>query len=344
MKKILISISVVFMLTCLIFPLKDFDVFKPAKNEIVLREADYTIRWKTAVSTKEKVKIRLYDSTGNTKLSDLANSVPNSGQFVWKQQSIKTYPTGFYVVRVRTVNNLFTGNSAPFQIGQTKGSPIGIIQLEELKPAASNTNPHRHRAPAIVEPSNASFNIKNIQYGVNKNGRIDAMWVVVGYNSKTPFSFSKYKGHPQDGPAYMNCKIMIPYWPEDPNYKGPFKTKVIFNQRLSVKYSGQNNLKCVPEILNAGSGEFELIFSPAHSGKVEGLYTKQKMPTSNPWQGHTNWCTKKYLPKMALRLFIHTKEGVRQAYKEFYLGRGSEIKSVTIPGEVTMCSSGIVYW
>lgn len=340
MRKILISISLIWLFTCLVSPV-GIQIFKPSKNEVVLKKADYTIRWTTIGKAINKVKIRLFDKTGTIKLTELTNSTPNTGLYLWNQQSIKTYPTGSYVIRVKTTDNLLYGNSAPFQIGQKEGPPIGIIQVKTFKPPSKA---HRHRAPAIEQPSNASFNIKKIHYGVNKNGRIDAMWVVVGYNSKTPFSFSKYQGHSKDGPAYMNCKILIPYWPEDSNYKGPFKTKAIFNHRLSVKYKGQNNLKCEPEILNAGTGEFELIFSPAHSGKVEWLYTKQRMPKGNPWQGHTDYCTKTYQPKMALRLFIHTKEGVRQVYKEFYLGRGTKGKSITIPGEVNICTGGNVYW
>ncbi len=299
------------------------------------------IKWTSPGCSGPAVKINIFRNSINQANFVLQLTGPNKGSKSWFIPG--NFATGKYILRVKTDEKGCLGDSGIFDIIDKKGPIIGIIQAEALKlPPKQKTS--THRAPAIGQPSNASFNIKTIQYGVNKNGRIDAMWVVVGYNSKTPFSFSKYQGHSKDGPAYMNCKITIPVWPNDPNYKGPFKTKVIFNQRLSVIYRGQNNLKCEPGILNAGTGVFELIFSPAHSGKVEGLWTKQRMPNSNPWQGHDNWCTKRYLPKMALRLFIHTKEGVKQAYKEFYLQRGPKVKSITIPGEVTMCSSGNVYW
>ena len=321
-------------------------VNKPHPGQEAKAGSRLDIKWSFPGCNAPAVKINIFKNAIAQPNFVLQLTGPNNGFMPW--QIPANFPPGKYVLRIKTDGQGCLGDSGVFNVVSGKGPGIGIIQVEALKPPP-NQNIPGHRAPAIGEPSNASFNIKAIHYGVGKDGRIDAMWVVVGYHSKTPFSFSNYKGHPSDGPAYMNCKITIPYWPDDlwpaeSKNKGPFQTKDIYNQRLSVKYIGQNNLKCTPDILNAGTGEFELIFSPAHSGKVEGLYTRQRMPASNPWQGHTDWCMKTYLPKMALRLFVHTKEGVKQIYKEFYLDRGTENKSVTIPGEVSICSAGIVHW
>lgn len=317
-------------------------VSSPKPGQDIEKGTKLDIKWTSPGCSGPAVKINIFRNSIVQANFVLQLTGPNNGSKSWFIPG--NFASGKYILRIKTDEKGCLGDSGVFDIVDKKGPNIGIIQVQKLKTPPPAENIPRHRAPAIEQPSNASFNIKNIHYGVNKNGRIDAVWVRVGYNSKTSFSFSKYQGHSKDGPAYMNCKIMIPYWPEDSNYKGPFKTKVIFNHRLSVRYNGQNNLKCEPEILNAGTGEFELIFSPAHSGKVEGLYTKQQMPKGNPWQGHTDYCKKTYLPKMALRLFIHTKEGVRQVYKEFYLQRGTKVKSITIPGEVNMCSGGIVNW
>jgi len=342
MRKTLILISLIWLFSCLAFPAA-IQVVNPKGGETVSNTTDYTIRWNTSLKPTVKVKILLYNKNGKTKIAAIANPTSNSGQFLWKKHQINSIKDGTYTIIIRTLNNLNPGISAPFEIKKEGGAQIGIIEVTALKPA-SNPNIRGHRAPALTQPSNASFKIKNINYGVDKSGQLNAVWVEVGYSSKTPFAFSKYKGHPTDGPAYMNCKITIPYWPDIPGYKGPFKTKDIFNQRLSVKYNGQNNLKCVPEILNAGSGEFELIFGPAHSGKVEALYTKQKLPKTNFFEGHDTYCQKTYWPKMALRLFVHTKEGVKQAYKEFYLDRGAGVKSATIPGTINLCTKGFQRW
>lgn len=337
MKKISFFFVTLILAAGLLFP-QGIGIVSPKPGQTVEPGEPLMIQWNKGNCTASQVKINIFRNSIAQPNFVLQLSVPNTGSKLWTVPG--QFAPGNYILRIKTDQKGCIGDSGIFIV--KKPAEIGIIQVEELKPPP--TNIPRHRAPAIGKPSNASFKIKDIHYGVNKEGRIEAMWVVVGYTSKTPFAFSHYKGHPSDGPAYMNCKIMVPYWPNDPNYKGPFRTKVIFNHRLSVKYGGQNSLNCEPKILNAGSGEFELIFSPAHSGKVEGLYTKQKMPKGNPWQGHTDYCMRTYLPKMALRLFVHTKQGVRQAYKEFYLSRGAEIKSVTIPGEISICTGGPQYW
>ncbi|MEN8222857.1 MAG: hypothetical protein ABFR36_06315 [Acidobacteriota bacterium] len=339
MKKIYLLFLIIF--TCAGLVGGAITVKKPYPGQPFEQGKPLVIQWNKGTCNAPSVKINIFRNSISQPNFVLQLTGPNTGAKQWYIPG--NFTPGNYILRIKTDQKGCIGDSGVFNIVNKKDPDFAIVQVEALKPPPS-TDPDRHRAPAIGQPSNATFNIKSIHCGVDKNGQLNAVWVVVGYTSKTPFAFNKYKGHPSDGPAYMNCKIMIPYWPDDPAYKGPFKTKVIFNHRLSVKYSGQNNMKCEPELLNAGTGEFEIIFAPAHSGKVEGLYTKQKLPKTNFFQGHDNYCKKTYWPKMALRLFVHTREGVKQSYKEFYLNRGAKVKSATIPGNIKICIEGFQRW
>jgi len=337
MKKTIFFILLSFAVSGLIFS-QDIQIKEPAPGKTYHTGKTCPVKWTKPKDLHTSVKLTLRNPNQSLN-SVITMSTPNNGYYLWNiPPSLKP---GEYILRVKTIDNKFSGNSGIFSV-KKPGADIGIIELEAFQPPP-DTNTPRHRAPAIRQPSGASFHLKKLHAGVNEQGKMEKCGLVVKYTSKTPFAFIKYKGHPSDGPAYMNCKIILPVWSKDPNYKGPVKTKVIFNHRFSVRYKGKNHMECAPAVLDAGSGEFELIFKPVHSEKVRSLYTKQKMPKGNPWQGHDDWCMKTYPPKMALRLFIHTKEGVKQMYKEFYF-HVPDSDSYTIPGEINMCSGGTVYW
>ncbi|MBN1197471.1 MAG: hypothetical protein JXA62_08705 [Candidatus Aminicenantes bacterium] len=321
-------------------------VTRPAGGETVTRGADYQIRWNSPVPGQGAVLIRLFKAAGMAKVGTIVTSAPNTGQFLWKKNQIQSLPPAEYVIRVKTLNNQYSGDSAPFQLKADKDPAFGIIEAEQLK-TLPPTQPHRHRAPPLKEPEGASFEIMDIHYGVSPQGQFQVVGMIVKYQSKTSFSFQRYPGHSQDGPIYMNCKIVNPQWPGSEKYgifpaeKGPPEPVVIFNHRLSIKYGGKNHLECAQHVINAGNGEFELIFTPALSKPLLGLNTIKNMKGagfSNP-----DVCERIYPPKMAVRLFIHTKEGVKTLYKEFYL-LNTPRKSFKIPGELSICSGGIQSW
>lgn len=338
MKKYFIFFSIL-LLICNTAYAGKIIVKNPQPGLTYVKGSSLIINWGGQECREPTIKINIFRNSISPSNFVLQLTGPNNGSMHWMIPG--NFTAGKYILRVITNEKGCFGDSGVFSIIDKKQPNIGIIQAEKL------STPHRHRAPALVAPSHASFQIKNIHYDVNQLGKLKQVRVVVKYSSTTPFSFNQYKGDPRDGPVYMNCKIMVPVWPMDKEYswipsgKGPVQPKVVFNQRLSIKYGGKNRLEFAPLVLNAGNGTFELIFTPAHSGKLLGLHTMTKMKGgafSSP-----NFCETYYTPKIALRLFIHTKEGVKQVFKEFYLYNLPR-NTLKIPGELSICSGGMTYW
>jgi hypothetical protein len=73
-----------------------------------------TITWTKTGSQDANVKIRLYDSTGTTKILDITNSTANNGEFSWLIPS--SLADGNYIVRVKTVDNAVWDDSPIFKI------------------------------------------------------------------------------------------------------------------------------------------------------------------------------------------------------------------------------------
>ncbi len=323
----------------------------PHPGQEVKAGSQLDIKWSFSGCTAPKVKINIFKNAIAQPNFVLQLTGANSGSKSWQVPS--NFQAGKYILRVKTEEKGCFGDSGLFNIVDNKTSNIGIIQAVAIIPTP-NQNIPRHRAPAIEQPSNASFSITKIYYDIKK-GKLANVKIMVKYNSKTAFSFNNYNGDPKDGPAYMNCKISFPRWPcKEPMRKtvwdygfkealehGPPTPWIAFNQRLSVKYGGANHLKCEPQILNPGSGYFQLIFTPVHAHKIMKLHVYQKKKVGPFSAG--DLCIYIYLPKIEVRLFIHTKEGVISVYKQFYLDRIEE-KTLMIPGEVSSCIGGVKYW
>ena len=342
MKKLMIFLIAI-LLVFSVSATTGIQVSKPGTGQDIEKGTKLDIKWTSPGCSGPAVKINIFRNSINVANFVLQLTGPNKGSKSWFIPG--NFATGKYILRVKTGEKGCLGDSGVFNIVPKKPLNIGIIQVQKLKTPPPAENIHRHRAPAIGQPTNASFSIEKIYYDVNGRGKLTNVKVMITYKSKTAFSFNNYKGHPQDGPVYLNCLIWNPKWPDGyPIYaeKGPPTGEILFNHRLSVKYAGKNHLKCAPEIHNIGSGMFQLIFTPSHSNRMQGLDTYQKMGGGGPFSP-SRQCKNSYPPKMAVRVFIHTKEGVKNMYKEFYL-KNTTRKTIPLPGKTESCPGGIVHW
>jgi len=99
-------------------------VTKPATSENVGKSGPYTIKWNKLGTQNDRVKIRLFDSTGSIKVLDIVNDAPNSGSYEWTGRS--GIADGNYVILVRTKDNLISGQSGVFSLGN--GTPVFQIK------------------------------------------------------------------------------------------------------------------------------------------------------------------------------------------------------------------------
>ena len=151
MKRLLIFLFI-FILGISCITSAGIQIFKPSMNETINKGKDYTIRWNLAGTVQDFVKIRLFKKNGMIKVLNITDSTSSvKGQFLWKKHLINNIMPGAYVIRVRSINNKVTGDSAPFKIENNKEPNIGIIQVEAFNPSAPKEKIHRHRAPQILE-------------------------------------------------------------------------------------------------------------------------------------------------------------------------------------------------
>lgn len=72
------------------------------------------VTWTQSGEQNELVKIRLFNEAG-VRILSLANRTDNDGLFEWTVPA--TIPAGNYMIRVKTIDDLVTGNSSLFSIG-----------------------------------------------------------------------------------------------------------------------------------------------------------------------------------------------------------------------------------
>ena len=100
-------------------------VTNPAANENVGKSGSFTIKWNKSGTQHAEVKIRLFDSTGTRKILDIVNATPNNGSYDWRNRN--GIADGNYVILVKTLNNLVSGKSGVFSLGN--GIPVMQIKL-----------------------------------------------------------------------------------------------------------------------------------------------------------------------------------------------------------------------
>ena len=114
MRRMILFIFVLSVCSSVIHSQTNLTVFNPKKNAIWRIGATYTIRWNKTGSQNSRVKIRLYDRTGNTKITNISNDTGNDGTYYWTVPG--SIAPGSYRVRVKTIDNKLFDDSDIFEI------------------------------------------------------------------------------------------------------------------------------------------------------------------------------------------------------------------------------------
>ena len=111
-KTILFIFSIVFL--CSFSFAQDITITSPETGDIWCFGKSYTINWTKSGDMHDSVKIRLYNSTGTTKILNISDSTDNDGSFSWTIPA--SVPEGSYRIRVKTINNLVEDDSDIFRV------------------------------------------------------------------------------------------------------------------------------------------------------------------------------------------------------------------------------------
>ncbi len=167
-------------------------VTNPVSSETVAKGSSYRIMWRKSGDQHASVKIRLYNSTGTTKILEITNNTANSGSFNWRVPNSVT--NGNYVVRVKTIDNITTDDSAVFSISNpnNQAGSINYSDAPNTKPGSINsgTRPSLQNVPVV---DLYDLQIKDLFY---RNGR---MFVIIksnhiAFNGKVDFTMKIPEG------------------------------------------------------------------------------------------------------------------------------------------------------
>jgi 5-hydroxyisourate hydrolase-like protein (transthyretin family) len=107
--------SDVFAITACPTVTSSITVNSPHAGHRFCKEDSFVISWTKSGSQNANVKIRLYDTTGTTKILDITNSTANDGNYgPWMIPG--SIASGNYVVRVKTLDNVVFDDSGIFNI------------------------------------------------------------------------------------------------------------------------------------------------------------------------------------------------------------------------------------
>ena len=164
MKKHIILIMLM-LVSISLFGITDIYVKNPCCGQTVYKNTvDLKIRWDHTSKTGDFVKIRLFDSTGNTKIFGITDKTKNDGEFTWTKSSINGIDIGDYVIRVKSLNNNYWDDSDVFHLRKIS---FHIATKPKLKMKPSFNIPHLKKKPIkIFTP------VKNGIYHVNQEIKI----------------------------------------------------------------------------------------------------------------------------------------------------------------------------
>jgi len=167
-------------------------VDKPGAGHFVYHggTTGYMIKWTATGQVNAKVKIRLYDKTGTTKIygiSDSTNTITSgtTGQFLWKQNMIDNTNYGDYVIRVKTLNNAHWDDSGIFHVKKKMGIIKAVPKLS-MKPIG-NYQIIKQKITVLNPVKNGSYEVnKPISIVWDKNfGNYELVWVHIYYIGST---------------------------------------------------------------------------------------------------------------------------------------------------------------
>ncbi len=133
MKKIVFGILVLTMLLTMGYS-QSITVMAPIADEVVEKGVEYVIRWTSEGPLTEGAKIRLMDSSGSSRIMDIANRADMaSGRSRCSADLFNSVPDGRYVVRVLSSDDLYHGDSAIFTLGNPGVDPDPERDLKSIR-------------------------------------------------------------------------------------------------------------------------------------------------------------------------------------------------------------------
>ncbi len=177
MKKLFLLIAIISFSFSMIFS-QSITVTSPHSGDTWYKGNPYTISWTKTGMMDSRVKIRLFNSTGSTKIMDITNNTANDNRFgPWTLP--ESVPEGRYIIRVKTVDNAIHDDSDIFSVSGP-GEPSSIVITNPME-----TGSYSQRGDLNVEwsSSNISGNVRveMVEYEGSHNYII---------RSSTPFNSS----------------------------------------------------------------------------------------------------------------------------------------------------------
>jgi len=115
MKKAVYTITGVILLSLFTFT-QSITIVKPNNRSTWAKNEAHTIEWRKSGEMDANVKIRLF--RGSSRIKSITNSTPTRNEnFRCPPNFFNDVPDGSYTIKVKTLNNNVSGNSAVFRIG-----------------------------------------------------------------------------------------------------------------------------------------------------------------------------------------------------------------------------------
>lgn len=125
MKKLFLLIVVISFSFGIVFS-QSIEVTSPHSGDTWYKGDPYTITWTKSGTLHARVKIRLFNPAGTTKILDITNGTPNDGRFgPWTLPD--SVPDGRYIVRVKTIDDLVSDDGEVFSVASRPGGSSIVI-------------------------------------------------------------------------------------------------------------------------------------------------------------------------------------------------------------------------
>jgi hypothetical protein len=262
----------------------------------------------------------------------------SAGSYSWKVGTLEagTPPPagGNYRIRISTMDSTIIHAGPVFSI-LTPATPMQQMLLV-----------HPVMALAIIPaqpPATATFAIKKVTYEFESMGKLRFVDVLVSVSSPLDFSISPSYGDPQYGAQWISYEIFNPA----PQQTAGVWIADVFSGTFSVKGGGASKVfshfPTAP--VPAGNREYILSFKPLYNGQAKGVGTMQKKTPGVFEPG--GLCLREYYPKMEIQFTAHTAKGPVKASSTVYLIYDRQVWPIffiSLPGETSLCASGIQNW
>lgn len=176
MKKLFIVLILIILTGFFVSAQEVYDVTKPDSSSKWDKNSTYPIKWNKKGDTVNKVKIRLFNVSGTTKILNITNDTDNDGEYPWKIPS--DVAVGHYTVLVKNVEDSKWGLSDVFEIksglqfGISKDVIKKIKKKPKFKPTPGMFNPviEEYLTVPLMKPLRPSTKLilKGEKFGNNK--------------------------------------------------------------------------------------------------------------------------------------------------------------------------------